>query len=147
MVDANGDSSPTATVTINVGFLDLGTVSQNSSFVDTKLNGQSQLIKRSDNWKLNINDTRGAGSAWTLSAAVTPFIGQNIPDNTLKGNWVYVDGLGNETVRQQPLKRVRMMVPVRQPTLWRGGTAIRGYCCEPIVMRFRIIILVELIGR
>jgi len=97
VVDAYGDSSPTVTVTINVGIFGFGQVSPKSSFKETVLTGQAQTIQRSNDWSLIIDDTRGSGSGWTLQASATPFTGTNVPGNQLKGNLVYVDADHNAT--------------------------------------------------
>lgn len=86
-----GDESAPETVTITVaGELKFSTVSPTENFEQTRLTGQSQLVKRAGRWQLAVRDTRGTGERWTLTAAATPFVAQDAHNTELAGQPVYV---------------------------------------------------------
>ena len=84
-----GDASRPVTVPITVaGTLQFATISANQRFQETQLTGSSQLVKRTNDWQLAVQDTRGTGEQWTLLAQATPF---TTPDGRqLAGQPVYV---------------------------------------------------------
>ncbi|WP_258115710.1 lectin-like domain-containing protein [Levilactobacillus yiduensis] len=89
--DAMGNSSPDVTVTINVaGILSYANVPQTVTFTDTQLTGASQLISREGDWNLLVNDARGSGSKWQLTAQLTkPMTATTKPATQLDGSLQY----------------------------------------------------------
>ncbi|MBS0978098.1 lectin-like domain-containing protein [Levilactobacillus brevis] len=94
--DSTGDSSNTGTVTITLGSLSFGTVSDSAAFKDTTLDGSQQTAGTNGDWNLNVQDTRAVGSQWTLSAKISqPF---KVNDQALKGSLMYKTANGTEAI-------------------------------------------------
>lgn len=92
-VTADGDKSNRVTVTIKVtGELKFNYISPNESFQTSELTGDGQLVHREGSWQLEVQDTRGSGSQWTLLAQASPFVASN--GVKLGGGPVYVDQYG-----------------------------------------------------
>lgn len=91
VADASGNASTDVTVLINVaGILSYATVPKTVSFADTVLTGQAQQLARQGNWQLQVNDARGTGSKWQLTAQLTqPMTATNAPATRLDGNLTY----------------------------------------------------------
>ncbi|MFC6290404.1 lectin-like domain-containing protein [Levilactobacillus angrenensis] len=89
--DAAGNSSPDVTVTINVaGILSYANVPKTVTFADTQLTGTSQQIGRQGDWNLLVNDARGSGSKWQLTARLSkPMTAINQPATQLDGDLQY----------------------------------------------------------
>lgn len=86
-----GYSSQNMSVLIYVsGILSFANVPQTISFTDTQLTGTSQMISRDGDWNLEVNDARGTGSEWQLSAQQTkPMTSETTPSATLDGTLIY----------------------------------------------------------
>ncbi|WP_204121219.1 MULTISPECIES: hypothetical protein [Levilactobacillus] len=98
--DEEGNSSDAATWTLNMGVLQLANVSDQAKFT-TKLTGSAQDVEPDAGWTINVVDTRGTGSAWTLQANATAQA--TTPDGQLSGNLVYKRQNGTEvTLNQTP---------------------------------------------
>ncbi|CAM2907884.1 WxL domain-containing protein [Levilactobacillus brevis] len=94
--DSTGNSSNTGTVTITLGSLSFGTVSDSAAFKDTTLDGSQQTAGTNGDWNLNVQDTRAVGSQWTLSAKISqPF---KVNDQALKGSLMYKTANGTEAI-------------------------------------------------
>ncbi|WP_125582626.1 lectin-like domain-containing protein [Levilactobacillus cerevisiae] len=89
--DASGNSSANISVLINVaGILSYDHVPSQISFTDTALNGTGQMIPREGDWALRVNDARGTGSTWELTARMTkPMTSTTTPSATLAGTLMY----------------------------------------------------------
>lgn len=88
--DDRGHKSNVVTfdVTLN-GELKFGTVNQTSSFQDTVLTGKTQEVRRQNDWQVEVDNTLGSGTSWTLQAAAGQFT--DSLGNPLRGQVVYVD--------------------------------------------------------
>ncbi|MCT3565819.1 hypothetical protein EFR94_00220 [Levilactobacillus brevis] len=94
--DSTGNSSNTGAVTITLGSLSFGTVSDSAAFKDTTLDGSQQTAGTNGDWNLNVQDTRAVGSQWTLSAKISqPF---KVNDQALKGSLMYKTANGTEAI-------------------------------------------------
>jgi len=101
VTDIYGNQSNTVTVELTVrGELLFGTVAKQSSFKDTELTGASQNVKRTDDWGVQILDTRQAGSPWHLQVAATAFTTDS--GQQLTGSLVYRDGDSRTTINGSP---------------------------------------------
>lgn len=98
---ASGDASKTVTVPITVaGELKFDTVSSAEGFRVSTLTGNSQLVGRTGDWRLVVQDTRGTGSRWTLNAQATALTTSD--GQQLAGQPVYVTGHGTIPIGTSP---------------------------------------------
>jgi len=99
--DTYGNQSNPVIVTITVtGGLTFGTVASQSSFQQSELTGTAQEIKRTNDWDVQILDTRQAGSPWHLQVAATDFA--TASGKKLAGKLVYRDGDSRTTINGSP---------------------------------------------
>jgi len=100
-VTADGDTSNRVTMTIKViGELKFNYISPNERFQSSELTGKGQLVHREGSWQIEVQDTRGSGSQWTLLAQSTPFV---TGDGTkLGGGPVYVNKYGVIPIGRTP---------------------------------------------
>ncbi|GEO69692.1 WxL domain-containing protein [Levilactobacillus acidifarinae] len=88
--DDRGHRSNTVTFDIVLnGELKFGTVSQKSSFKDTVLTGNTQEVLRQNDWQVEVDNTLGSGTSWTLQAAASQFTDDL--GRSLRGQVIYVD--------------------------------------------------------
>lgn len=100
-VTASGDASKTVTVPITVaGELKFDTVSSEEGFQASTLTGNSQLVGRTGDWRLVVQDTRGTGSRWTLNAQATALTTSD--GQQLAGQPVYVTSHGSLPIGTTP---------------------------------------------
>ncbi|WP_143463079.1 WxL domain-containing protein [Levilactobacillus enshiensis] len=100
-VTASGDVSKTVTVPITVtGELKFDTVSSEEGFQASTLTGNSQLVGRTGDWRLVVQDTRGTGSRWTLNAQATALTTSD--GQQLAGQPVYVTSHGSLPIGTTP---------------------------------------------
>jgi len=98
--DEEGNSSSEVTWTLNSGVLQLANVSDRATF-STELTGSAQEVEPNAGWTINVVDTRGTGSAWTLQANATAQA--TTPDSQLSGDLIYKRQNGTEvTLNQTP---------------------------------------------
>lgn len=89
--DVTGNESTAGEVILNVGELDWGLVSGNSSFKDTTLTGNGQTVARNNDWHVEVDNQSGAN--WKMMAALTkPFANQS---GRLAGDLVYQPAMGD----------------------------------------------------
>lgn len=119
---ANGDTSKTITVTITVvGTLQFVNVAAHSSFADSSLTGSPELVQRSSDWNLTVQDTRGTGQSWVLDAQTTPFVDDD--DQPMDGGPVYVGRYGTQQLNSQP---TQVMIHTTDDSVDDGLTDVSG---------------------
>lgn len=114
--NSNGTKSDTLGITITKqpGTLSFDTISTDVGFGNITIPNSETLYAPTSNWNVTVNDTRAAGSDWTVFASATAM--QNADKTrTLKGNLVYQDG-SNKTVM------TGNSVPIKQGTKVAGTT-------------------------
>ncbi|WP_143463078.1 WxL domain-containing protein [Levilactobacillus enshiensis] len=92
-----GDASAPVTVPITlVGTLRFSTVSLRSTFKETVLTGETKRVQRENDWILSVQDERGTGEPWTLTAQAEPF--KTETGRPLVGQLIYVDTYRTRTI-------------------------------------------------
>jgi hypothetical protein len=70
-VDDTGRKSNIEVVTVNVtGKLSFMSITENVSFENMQIPNQPTYSKRNNDWEILVNDTRGSGSSWRLTATL-----------------------------------------------------------------------------
>lgn len=82
------------------GDLKFSDVASTSHFQTATLTGQDQVVKRGDDWRLAVSDTRGTGRQWVLDVQATPFVADN--GTALAGGPMYVDAYGSVAIDEVP---------------------------------------------
>lgn len=106
-ITAKGESSNTVTVKIKVqGVLKFDFISPREQFQSSRLTGRDQLVQRSGDWQVVVQDTRGNESQWTLMVQAERFRSRTgVP---LMGGPVYVHPDGRTTdIRERPTPVMR----------------------------------------
>ncbi|WP_204121524.1 MULTISPECIES: hypothetical protein [Levilactobacillus] len=89
--DSKGNNSNDVSYTITQGSLKLA-VAPTIAFSGT-LTGQHQQLAANDDWDVDVRDTRGTGSHWTLQAAASAFTtGTDGSGTVLPASLMYQDG-------------------------------------------------------
>ncbi|WP_367294626.1 lectin-like domain-containing protein [Levilactobacillus yonginensis] len=76
-------------------------VAEASTFRDVTLTGESQRVKRSGDWRVQVLDTREAGAKWTVQVTSTPF--QTATGGRLAGTLSYYDENGPTVINEVPV--------------------------------------------
>lgn len=83
--------SPTTTVDVTPGQLTFTALSTTAGFQRTKLPTTSELVPRQAGWQIEVQDTRGTGSRWTLLAQAGRFTNR-ATGRPMAGTPVFVNG-------------------------------------------------------
>lgn len=95
--DNYGNKSNTVTATVTLaGTLSFGSVNSDISFGSNTIPISEALIAPTTNWSINVDDSRAAGSKWSVYA--TSSVLKSSSGRSLKGNLVYLDGSGSKQI-------------------------------------------------
>ncbi|MBC1888983.1 hypothetical protein HCA63_11585 [Listeria booriae] len=96
MDDAVGNSHNTTSVSVQVSILELGNMPDSINFGTHKITSTTQLYKPTEDWSIQVNDTRATKTPWRLSVA-TPSKMQSSSGHTLSEGLIYKAENGTET--------------------------------------------------
>ncbi|MBC2365304.1 leucine-rich repeat domain-containing protein [Listeria booriae] len=96
MDDAVGNSHNTTSVSVQVSILELGNMPDSINFGTHKITSATQLYKPTEDWSIQVNDTRATKTPWRLSVA-TPSKMQSSSGHTLSEGLIYKAENGTET--------------------------------------------------
>ncbi|MBC2048990.1 leucine-rich repeat domain-containing protein [Listeria booriae] len=96
MDDAVGNSRNTANVSVQMSILELGNMPESINFGTHKITSTTQLYKPTEDWSIQVNDTRTTKTPWRLSVA-TPSKMQGSSGHTLSEGLIYKAENGTET--------------------------------------------------
>jgi len=100
--DPYGNVSNALTHTLTVSRqLVFRSVAEASTFRNVTLTGESQRVKRSGDWRVQVLDTREAGAKWTVQVTSTPF--QTARGRRLAGTLSYYDANGPTVINEVPV--------------------------------------------
>ncbi|KRN97911.1 hypothetical protein IV54_GL001067 [Levilactobacillus paucivorans] len=104
---AKGESSNTVVVKIKVqGVLKFDFISPREQFQASRLTGRDQVVQRSGDWQVVVQDTRGNDSQWTLMVHADRF--RSRTGMPLMGGPIYVHDDGRTTdIHERPTPVVR----------------------------------------
>lgn len=89
---ASGLTSPSVAITVTKqGTLSFGTFTD-VTFGDLTIPSSEQLYAPTNSWNATVDDTRTAGSTWSVSVSATPMTSTTTSGRTLTGDLVYKDG-------------------------------------------------------
>ncbi|MFC3419930.1 Ig-like domain-containing protein [Salinicoccus hispanicus] len=105
LVDEAGNVSPSAEVTVIEATIAFQTVPGRIAFETTSIESISARIPRADtNWSLEVIDTRGAGSPFTIMAEATELRASD-GMHTISDGLVYVDSASNsQSLNNEPVE-------------------------------------------
>ncbi|MBC2283847.1 hypothetical protein HCB69_05610 [Listeria booriae] len=96
MDDAVGNSHNTTNISIQTSILELGNMPDSINFGTHKITSTTQLYKPTEDWSIQVNDTRATKTPWRLSVA-TPSKMQSSSGHTLSEGLIYKAENGTET--------------------------------------------------
>ncbi|MBC2167928.1 hypothetical protein HCB26_15230 [Listeria booriae] len=96
MDDAVGNSRNTTNVSVQMSILELGNMPESLNFGTHKITSTTQLYKPTEDWSIQVNDTRTTKTPWRLSVA-TPSKMQGSSGHTLSEGLIYKAENGTET--------------------------------------------------
>ncbi|MBC1210778.1 hypothetical protein HB815_07545 [Listeria booriae] len=96
MDDAVGNSHNTTSVSVQVSVLELGNMPDSINFGTHKITSATQLYKPTEDWSIQVNDTRATKTPWRLSVA-SPSKMQSSSGHTLSEGLIYKAENGTET--------------------------------------------------
>ncbi|MBC2310537.1 leucine-rich repeat domain-containing protein [Listeria booriae] len=96
MDDAVGNSHNTTNVSVQTSILELGNMPDSINFGTHKITSTTQLYKPTEDWSIQVNDTRATKTPWRLSVA-TPNKMQGSSGHTLSEGLIYKSENGTET--------------------------------------------------